>query len=499
MKITLDLNNLDDYRTFLKVKSLPQYRFVGRTAIVPDEYAGMLGLPTDSIPHAGYQPIPGLFDYQRDIAALAIRRRKFAVFADPGLGKTLMFLEFARYISGVLPAGKCVLIVTPLMVVDQMLDEVNRFYGESLIVERVRAAGLSSFLTSGVARIGITNHEALRETTPQGRLGGLIIDESSILKSHYGRTGARLLRLGRGLDWIMAGTGTPAPNDRIEFANHAVLMGAFPTVNSFLAKFFVNRGQTGERWELKPHALRPFYRALSHWCIFLTNPGTYGWRDNTGGFPPVNVHIHDVELSADQTSIARRVNGTLFAHHVGGITTRSTMGQLAKGRHNGHEVETLKPAFIRNLVDGWPGESTLIWCRYDHEQETLERAFPEAASLKGSTSMPRRQKAIADFQAGRVRVLISKAKVLGFGLNLQAARHHVFSTCQDSYEEFRQCIGRSNRYGSIEPLDVHLPVTDLERPMVETVLTKAHRVQHDVEEQERLFQEIGHEFLQSSS
>ena len=493
MNVTLDLTRIEDYRKFLRIKSLPTYRFQGRQAWFPDEYALAIdGAKETTVDHA-YQAIGGLFDYQEDIASLAIKKRKFAVFADCGLGKTLILLEFARNAQQAMGPTKRVLIVSPLMVVQQTAKVVDEFYHAAGVrdfaVEQVKAKDLSRWLNDVGSFVGITNYEALQDETPQGRLGALILDESSMLKSHYGKHGQQCLRLGAGLGWKLCCSGTPAPNDRIEYANHAVFLDAFPTVNSFLARYFVNRGQTQERWEIKPHAIGPFYRALSHWSIFLTNPATYGWQDNAEGIPPIKVHIHDVDLTAQQKEIVGDLTGTLFACDLGGITKRSTLSQLAKGRHKGENVGTLKPAYIKTLVDSWPDESTIIWCLFNEEQALMERTFPDAASITGATPIDQRLELIRDFQEGRRRILISKPKILGFGLNLQIATRQVFSGLQDSYESFYQAVKRSNRYGSTVPLNVHIPVTDVERPMIETVLRKAARVQQDTETQEQLFKE----------
>jgi Helicase conserved C-terminal domain len=480
-RITLDCSRAEDYATFLKVKALPKYRFVGREAVFPSEYADRLGIePPRRDDNSGYSPIRGLFDYQRDIASLAIRKRKFAVFAEPGLGKTLILLEFARNARQQLGNGRSVLIVSPPMVIPQTIAEASRFYGDSLPVRRVRAAELPAWAEAGRG-IGITNYEALTPDVPQGRIGALIPDESSVMKSAYGKWGQELIRLGKGLEWKLALTGTPAPNDRIEYANHAVFLDAFPTVNSFLAKFFVNRGQTDNRWELKPHALRPFYRALSHWCIFLTNPATYGWKDNAGTIPPIRVHVHDVDLTDAQNDAIRALNGSLFSNHVGGIGDRSKLARIAK---NG---DSRKPAFIRSLVESWPDESTLIWCRFNDEQERLASEIPGAASISGDTPEAERERIVAGFQSGEIRTLVTKAKILGLGLNLQVCTRQIFSSCHDSYEEYFQAVKRSNRVGSTRPLNVHLPVTEAERPMMENVLRKAHRVEMDTREQEELF------------
>jgi len=488
MQIVLNHNSIDDYRRFLAVKSLPSYRIVGRSAWFPDEYAAALNATAEQHPGTNYTPREALFDYQRDIAAIAVRKRKYAVFADCGLGKTLIAAEFARHAASCLPSNRPVLIVSPLMVVRQTLAEVCRFYGNDLPLEQLSAHDLGQWIErGGNGRIGITNYEAIREGLPLGRLGGLILDESSMLKSHYGKWGTRLIELGRGVEWKLCLTGTPAPNDRIEYGNHAVFLDQFPTVNAFLARYFVNRGQTQERWCLKPHALRPFYRSLSHWCIFLSNPAVYGWKDNCGNIPPIHVHVHDVDMTAQQESLSYKSGGYLFAVEAGGIASRAAMGGIAKGWYKGKRIETRKPEYIRGLVDSWPDESTLIWCLFNEEQQILEEAFPDAASISGDTPHERRMELIESFKAGGTRVLISKPKILGFGLNLQIATRQVFSGLQDSYESFYQAVKRSNRIGSTRPLNVHIPVTDIERPMIETVLEKAKRVQADTDEQERIF------------
>tara|TARA_Y100000310_G_C20683671_1_gene817627 strand:- start:1403 stop:2887 length:1485 start_codon:yes stop_codon:yes gene_type:complete len=488
MNINLDIQSVSDYDRFVKIKSLPTYSFSGRTARFPDEYCDRLALetPSSSTAHS-YDPIDNLFDYQEAISAMVIDKSKFAVFADCGLGKTLILLEAARQWSAAMP-GQSILIVSPLMVVRQTLKEAARFY-DRMKIRQVVANELADVLTHTSGEILITNYDALRDDTPQGNIGGLILDESSMLKSHYGKWGQTCLRLGAGLKKKLALTGTPAPNDRIEYANHAVFLDAFPTVNSFLARYFVNRGQTDNRWELKPHALRPFYRSLSHWCIFLTNPATYGWRDNCENIPPIKVHIHDVSLTPQQQDLAFDKTGSLFADQIGGITSRSVLSQIAKGSYRGERIDTNKPAEIVRLVNSWPDESTIIWCKYNAEQAIIAEQFPAAHSIDGSTTYEDRESMIEDFKAGRCHVLISKPKILGFGLNLQIATRQIFSGLQDSYEEFYQAVKRSNRYGSTRPLNVHIPVTDIERPMIETVLTKARRVEMDTETQERLFKE----------
>jgi superfamily II DNA or RNA helicase len=449
MRLTFN-KSIEDYRTFLRVRQSPVYRFSGSTAIVPDEYAAKILGREVPIEASDYQPSRFLFDYQRDIAAMACRKRKFAAFVECGLGKTLILSEFAQHAESNCH-GRPVLIVSPLMVIPQTLAEINRFY-PGTDIEQIESKDLQSWLKNGRA-LGITNYEALTQELEPGRLAGLVVDESSMLKSHYGRWATRILGLAGQCEWRFACTGTPAPNDRIEYANHSVFCGAARTVNEFLARYFVNRGQTDERWEMKPWAVNSFYRDLSHWCIFLSDPAVYGWRDNADKIPPIEVHIHRVEMTQQQQRAMQTETGGLFVADVGGIGQRGKLGQIAKGSHNGERIDTNKPQFIRQLVDSWPNESTLIWCIYNDEQDQVAAQFPDAANIDGDTPLERRLTMIEDFKSGRVKVLISKPKILGFGLNLQIATRQVFSGLQDSYESYWQAVKRSNRVGSTRPLN----------------------------------------------
>lgn len=493
MKITLDTSSVEDYRKFLRIKSLPQYRIKGREAWFPDEYAKLVTGKKPAIhKYDKWRTSKFLFDYQTDISALAIRKKKFCVFADCGLGKTLILLEFARAADS--RARGRTLIVSPLMVIPQTIAEAKRWH-KGLEIDKIHAAKLSEWLAGDTNRVGITNYEAIRPEVDRGNLSALILDESSMLKSHYGKWATKLIEMGRGIEYKLCCTGTPAPNDRIEYGNHAVFMDAYPTVNSFLATFFVNRGQTQERWQIKDHAVKPFYRALSHWSIFLTNPATYGWKDNCETLPPIVTHIHEVPLTREQRRALQDKTGDLFCNEAGGITKRSFLSQLAKGNIKGDPVPTNKYRYTRDLLDSWPDESTIVWCQFNDEQSNVESELDGIGgveSISGATKDDARQLAVERFKSGESRTMISKPKILGFGLNLQIATRQVFSGLSDSYESYYQAVKRSNRFGSTKPLNVHLPVTELEEPMIANVLRKAANVQRDTEEQERIFKDAGY-------
>jgi superfamily II DNA or RNA helicase len=189
-------------------------------------------------------------------------------------------------------------------------------------------------------------------------------------------------------------------------------------------------------------------------------------------------------MTSDQQAAMQKSTGKMFATDPGGITQRGVLSKIAKGIDGS---ETRKYDYIRQLVDSWPDESTLIWCWFNNEQDAVAAAIPGSASIQGSTKHKDRVRMIDDFKAGRIKVLISKPDVLGFGLNLQVATRQIFSSLIDSYEQYYQAVKRSNRFGSTKPLNVHIPLLDIERPMAENVLRKAAMVQQDTETQERIF------------
>lgn len=488
MIVRFDRRSADSYRTFLQIRDLPSYSYRGHGAVISEEYAARLGLTEQRREcQVKYSPHPDVFDYQRDIARMAIRKQKFAIFADCGLGKTLMLLEFARH--AVCDTNRRVLIVSPLMVRQQTADEHARFYrGEEIDV--LRSAELQDWLSGAGARIGIVNYEAITDRIHADSLGGLILDESSMLKNHYGAWGQRLIEMGRGVPYKLCATGTPAPNDRIEFANHAVFLDRAKTVNEFLATYFINRGQTENRWELMQHAVKPFYRSLSAWSIFLSNPAVYGWKDNVGAIPPIRIHVDHIDLTDEQRKASQNVTGRLFASDIGGIGMRGKLSRIAKGSNG---VSSRKPLYIAEQVAAFAPESVLVWCHYNDEQAELARLIPEAENISGATSQDARLAAVRRFQSGESRVLITKPKILGFGLNLQICTKQIFSGLKDSYEEFYQAVKRSNRIGSTRPLDVHIPVTELEVPFVNNVLRKAKMIESDTALQEALFKENCHD------
>jgi len=200
MEIVLNPTSLESYRQFLAIKRLPSWRIRGRAAYFPDEYADQILGEVKAGSYVNWEPSSFLYDYQQAISSIAIRKRKYAVFADCGLGKTLIMLEFARAAQEHLSTkNRGFLIVSPLMVIPQTQKECQRWYG--FTPEKVPAAKLQEWLDTCGGKIGITNYESIRDELSPGMLGGLALDESSLLKSHYGKWGTKLIELGKGMEW----------------------------------------------------------------------------------------------------------------------------------------------------------------------------------------------------------------------------------------------------------------------------------------------------------
>lgn len=490
----LDLNSIADYELFLKIKALPRSTFVGREAHFADEYASLLGIDLPpALNTKRYRPRKGLFDYQAAIAKIACRKERFAVFAQPGLGKTRIASEFCRYALSVLPKNKCALWVTPPMIINETCEELENFYEGKFTPTKVPAKDLKHWLKYG-DRFGICSYNAIVENLPYERIECMHLDESSLLKSAYGAWGQRLIYMGKGKRFKLCSTGTPAPNDRIEYANHAVFLDQFPNVDSFLAKYFINRGEKSNRWEMKPYAIKPLYQDLSHWSIFLSDPSVYGWKDNVNTLPKINVYMEIIDATEDQRYAAMEATGSLYGE-AGGMVSRSKLSQIAKGHLGKKKFETKKPECIRDLVESFVGKSTIVWCEYNAEQDHLAKLLPQAANIDGRTKDDERARLIHDFKTGKITQLISKGDILGWGMNLQICTKMVFSTLSDSYEKYWQCVKRANRIGSTEDLDVYAPILEIEYPMFANIFRKAVMIESDNLEQERLFKEgMLHEF-----
>jgi hypothetical protein len=324
---------LESYRAFLDCKKSAIHRVVGKTIFVED-FSGKDAAQDVEI-------APYLFDYQQFIVRLCLAKQRFAVFADIGLGKTAIFLEWIRHVSKAIYPKKT-LIITQLHLINQTLDEQMRWYGycNILDINKIWNGDISKFLAvknnewEGCP-IAIVNTDKFREKFRlQDEVGAIVLDESSCLKNETGKIRTNIINACKGIRFKLACTATPAPNDRQEYANHALFLDYIDNFKQFFTKFFFNTG-SGNDFELKPHARQAFYGFLASWSVFLKHPAHYGFNDNLVGLKPAEVIWADVGITEQQAELLRKHgnNGqvNMFKMDAGGITNRNKMSQISKG------------------------------------------------------------------------------------------------------------------------------------------------------------------------
>lgn len=317
---------VESYEDLLAVRAIPDYRFVDEVMVDCDErHLHILGEAVRA-EHAFPGLSAHLFDYQRWTVEMALDRRRFAIFADTGLGKTAMQLEWAEQVAAA--TGGRVLVVAPLNVVGQTIAEHERFYGQPLLDARERSV-LADWLGGG-SGVAITNYEKI--TGERLGIAGVVLDESSVLKQSMGARRTAIIDAFRGVGWKLCCSATPAPNDRIEYAEHAYFLDVVRSTREFLAAFFVNRdGQ----WQLKYHGETAFYRHLASWSVFMRDPAAYGFDDLLAKMPPLHTEFPHVPLTVEQVEAARRWQAgdqiNLLGIEVGGVTSRTKVMQIAHG------------------------------------------------------------------------------------------------------------------------------------------------------------------------
>jgi DNA modification methylase len=376
-----------------------------------------------------------LYDFQSAIVKWACEKGRAAIFADCGLGKTFMQVEWAR-----LMGGRC-LIVSPLSVAEQTVNEAKHL--------GIQVRHIKSLAELGEG-IHITNYERIRDFA-DAQLDSIVLDESSILKSVDGKTRTFLLDSFQHVPYRLCCTATPCPNDISEIANHAEFLGVMKRTE-MLASFFVH---DDEGWRLRGHAAKPFYRWMATWAMALKNPSDLGFDGARFILPPIDIRDVVIETNAP-------CGDALFPVALHGIEGR----MIARKDSTPDRVEAA--AKVAAASKG----QVIVWCGLNDEAELCAKAIPDSRNVQGSDDADDKARDIRDFVEGKYRVLITKAKIAGFGLNFQNASTIIFCGMGDSYESYYQCIRRCWRYGQKNPVDVYLIVGEHEIEILENVKAK---------------------------
>jgi DNA modification methylase len=378
----------------------------------------------------GHTPGPlneHLFDFQHAIVSWAIRRGRAAIFADTGLGKTLMQLSWADEVAS--HTGGIVLVLAPLAVSEQTIEQ-----GASFGIDVRRVPNGESPTSPGV---WITNYERM-DSIEFTELHGLVLDESSILKAHDGKTRQRIIDAAQGVPYRLSCTATPSPNDFEELGNQCEFLGVM-TRTEMLATYFVNdTGDTGT-WRLKGWGASKFWEWMGSWAVVLRNPSDLGFDGSRYELPPLEYFEHVVQTEA--------LGDDLFS--------RPAMGLAERRKAQRDSVEQRCKA-LAEVVNADPAEPWLIWCHLNDEAEMLTSLIPGAVNVQGSDSPESKAKNLMAFAHGDIRVLVSKPKIAGFGMNWQHCARMAFVGLDDSFEKFYQAVRRCYRFGQKRNVQVHL-------------------------------------------
>jgi len=403
---------------------------------------------------------PLLFEWQKDIVYWAIRKGRAALFEECGNGKTIQQLEFSRLVSE--HTGMPVLIAAPLTVAEQTKREADKF-GYTATLCRSQ-----SDVKPG---INITNYEML-DHFDTNQFGGVVLDESSILKNFAGKVRTQIIEMFRNVPYRLSCTATPAPNDHMELGNQAEFLGIMSRTE-MLATFFTHDGSNTSKWRLKGHAEGRFWEWVATWAVVLTSPGDLGYPNDGYILPDLVMHEHLVDTSLS-------MDDGLFGW------VAQTLTERREARRNSLNERCQKAA---ELVAASSDEQWIVWCDLNDESALLANLIPGAVEVRGSDKPDEKARALLAFSEGRSRYLVTKPSIAGFGMNWQQCHNMIFVGLSDSYEAMYQAIRRCYRFGQKYAVNVHIVTSaaegavkaNVERKEAQAVEMKAQMVQHTKE------------------
>jgi DNA modification methylase len=389
---------------------------------------------------------PSLFDYQEHIVRIALSKGRFAVFANTGLGKSLMQLAWANCVNR--HTGKPVLILAPLGVARQTANTESVKWGIPV-----------TYCLSGddvTGGINVTNYERLGNFDASV-FSGIVLDESSILKSFSGTIKQMLVEQFSRTEYRLCCSATPSPNDYTELGNHAEFLGVM-LQSEMLATFFVRDGKANlaeELWSLKKYGKIKFWEWLTQWSCMLQSPADLGFSGDGFELPPL--HQHEIQV---KSNIKR--DGELFTMEATGIQEQ---------REAKRSTLELRVAEVAKLVNN-STEQWLVFCDLNTESEALKKAITGAVEVKGSDKEDHKSNSAIDFAEGHIRVLVSKPKIFGFGLNFQNCHNIIFVGLNNSFEAVYQSIRRCWRYGQQSPVNAYFICVDTEGRVLRNIKNK---------------------------
>lgn len=423
------------------------------------EYAEFLRNKTVRKSSEGFEPTtlnPSLFPWQREIVSRACRKGCYAIFADCGMGKTAMQLEWARQVAE--HGGGSVLILAPLAVAAQTVEEGGKF---GIAVEQVRE------MPESPRGVYVTNYEIM-DRFDMSAFDGVVLDESSILKSFTGKTKRAILAACEQVRYRLSCTATPSPNDLMELLNQGEFLGQMKS-NEALSVFFINDQSEAGKYRLKGHAANEFWGWVASWCTAISTPSDMGYPDEGYRLP----RIDEYDAVVDVADAADASEDTLF--HVPNLNATQFHREKRRSLHERCE----KVVEIVGEMLEEDGESVIVWCYLNDESSELKRLMPDAIEVRGSDSAESKEQAAIAFKNGGSRVLISKPSIFGFGMNFQACCNEVFCGLDYSFESYYQAVRRVYRFGQERDVRIVRVVGRDEKQILDAIQRKSDMHEHE--------------------
>jgi DNA modification methylase len=387
-----------------------------------------------------------LFDFQEYIARRALKAGRFAIFADCGLGKTLMQLEWANQVTK--HTQRPVLILAPLAVAGQTIQEGLKFHID--VIKWNPDLNNRSAIGEGIY---ITNYEQL-DKVQTSFFSGIVLDESSILKNFEGAIRNLIIDGFKDTPYKLACTATPSPNDPMELGNHSEFLNVMSRTE-MLAMYFVHDGGETAKWRLKGHSTQVFWDWVSCWSVMLSKPSDLGFNADGYDLPKLNLIERTIKTK-------QRDNGMLFNDIAVSATDFNAELRLTKIERMEQVVE------IVNNSD----ENFIIWVKQNEEGDYLRKLIPDAIEVKGSDSPEYKEDKLLGFANNQFRVLITKSKIAQFGMNYQNCHNQIFASLDFSFEALYQSIRRSYRFGQENQVNIYLLTTDTMQNVVQSIKNK---------------------------
>ncbi len=382
-----------------------------------------------------------LFEYQKDVVKWALKKGKAALFEGCGLGKTIQQLEWSHQVCKYTNGN--VLILAPLAVVPQTVKEGKKFGIEVTLCTN------QSEVKDG---INITNYEKI-DRFNINEFVGIVLDESSILKSFQGKVKSQLIELFKSTPYKLSCTATPSPNDYVELGNQSEFLGIMKS-SEMLAMYFTHDGGCTSKWRLKGHAQDAYWKWLASWAVVIENPKDLGYNIEGYDLPKLNV----IQIIADEKEISNDI---------------LTLTERRKARKESLQQRCEKAAeIINNSNENW-----LVWCDLNDESKLLHDLINSSVEIKGSDKSEYKANEMLNFSENKTKVLVTKSLIAGFGMNWQNCHNMIFVGVSDSFEQYYQAVRRCWRFGQEKEVNVYLVIGSREGTVKDNLDRKAEQTE----------------------